>query len=364
MAHLRARVGGRQRGGAAARRRGPRSIVDAELVGVVVPPPQAALGIGVIVDERLERPRLVTARRLDDHDVGAEVGEQLARRTPRARSRARPPERRPAAREARWADRLARVTAPLRLRGARSRHRRQPRIPPKTSRLCSPRHGRAALDHPVGLREVQRDPVDAHLAHLTVRRPSATDPTRRCPGRRRCGRRAGRPPQAGTPAPTMAAATSKRSRARGPRRHQSVELDFVREATGKGREARRRRPSPRRAPRQRLPVVVVATRDRDPLVVAGRRVDAVRRHPRRLAVVAVGHPGAPQRTAVHRVVEQRGAVERRAGLGARHVDPLALARAVAVDQRREDGDRHEVAAMVVHVGVAPTGPGQAGEPGR
>ena len=65
---------------------------DAALGRVVVPPPQAALGPGHVVDERLERALRRPARRLDDDDVGAEVGEQLAGPGARARGSARHPE--------------------------------------------------------------------------------------------------------------------------------------------------------------------------------------------------------------------------------------------------------------------------------
>ena len=75
-----------------------------------------------------------------------------------------------------------------------------------------------------------------------------------------------------------------------------------------------------------------------------------------------GWPVAPQRTAVHRVVEEVGTAQRGARLGARHVDPLTLTGAVAVDQPGEDRDRHEVGAHVVHVGEAPARGRQVGEP--
>jgi hypothetical protein len=50
---------------------------DAALRRVVVPPPEAAVGVDHVVDERSVPPRPVPAGRLDDHHVGAEVAEQL-----------------------------------------------------------------------------------------------------------------------------------------------------------------------------------------------------------------------------------------------------------------------------------------------
>ena len=46
---------------------------------VVVPPPQAALGVGPVVHERLDGAGRVATGRLDQHDLGAQVGQQLAR---------------------------------------------------------------------------------------------------------------------------------------------------------------------------------------------------------------------------------------------------------------------------------------------
>ena len=116
--------------------------------------------------------------------------------------------------------------------------------------------------------------------------------------------------------------------------------------------------------RERAPVAVVAAGDRDPAVVAPRRVDVVRRHRGRLVVVAVRHALAAQAAPVDRVVEHGGAEQRRARVGAAHVDPLALAGPVAVQERGEDRDRHEVAAVVVHVGEAPAGGRQVGQARR
>ncbi len=52
---------------------------DAALRRVVVPPPEAALGVVDVVGERPVGAAGVSARRLDDDHVGAEVAEHLAR---------------------------------------------------------------------------------------------------------------------------------------------------------------------------------------------------------------------------------------------------------------------------------------------
>src|SRR6185503_14192663 len=50
---------------------------DAALRRVVVPPPETAVAMRGVTDEGAEVARLVTTRRLHDHDVGAEVPQHL-----------------------------------------------------------------------------------------------------------------------------------------------------------------------------------------------------------------------------------------------------------------------------------------------
>ena len=161
---------------------------------------------------------------------------------------------------------------------------------------------------------------------------------------------------AGTPAARSDSATANRSRVARPLADAGVERVLHRGALGEGVVARIGGPRLVDHLGHPLPVVVVTARDGDPVVVALGGVDAVRHAQRRVAAVRVGLAVAPQRAAVDRVVEEVGTDQRGAGLGARHVDPLALAGAVAVDQPGEDGDGHDVGAHVVHVGEAPARP--------
>ena len=190
----------------------------------------------------------------------------------------------------------------------------------------------------------------------------ATSPTPRSRRRARCG-----PPGAPPPRPERRrpAATRRCRSGRAPRPTSRADRRARSPARDARRASRTSDQSDHGSPTtraMRAPVVVVAARDRDPVVVALRRVDVVRRHRGELAVVAVGHAVAPCRPAVHREVEQRGPVERDPGFDRRHVDPLPGAGAVAVQQRGEDRHGHEVPAVVVHERVAPARRREIGEP--
>ena len=121
--------------------------------------------------------------------------------------------------------------------------------------------------------------------------------------------------------------------------------------------------SPRLAQRfgQALPVPVVADGDCHPLVVAIAGPDAMGRHGRRLAPVAVGHAVAAGGAAVNGEVQRGSTVQRPRGLYARQVHPLALAGATSVVERHQDRDRHVVSTRVIHERVAPAGRRQVGQ---
>ena len=129
---------------------------------VVVPPPEAALGVDDVVGERPVGAARVTAGRLDHHDVGTEIAEQLAGM------------RGVLARELddtntvqRTGQRIVTHMTPSRSSSSMSASER-PSTSCNTRRLCSPEARGAALDHPVGLGEVDGDAVDAHVADLAV----------------------------------------------------------------------------------------------------------------------------------------------------------------------------------------------------
>ncbi len=220
--------------------------------------------------------------------------------------------------------------------------------------------GRAARHAPGGRREPRRQSVDAHLAHRRVgdRRPEplrvriVVDPLA---GRLHGG--AGHARLAEPPLDLELVALRR------PRRDVLVERILVRKPRLEVSVTRMLRPRIADQRGQPPPVGLAAARDRDPGVLAGAGIDAVRRHRRPFAAVGVRLALAPGRAAVDAPVEQRRAVQRQRGLGAGQVDPLALAGALAVDQRQEDGHRHVVAAGVVHVGVAPAGRRLAGQAG-
>src|SRR5262249_59946840 len=119
-----------------------------------------------------------------------------------------------------------------------------------------------------------------------------------------------------------------------PLRDARVELVAMGEAAGVVREARVARPLGRAHRRdESLPVAVGRTGDRDPAILAARRVDGVGRT--ELAVIA-----DPARDlAVRREARDdlREAVHR--SLDLRDVDRLALAGAAAAPQRAEDRGR-------------------------
>src|SRR6476661_10843377 len=103
---------------------------DAALRRVVVPPPEAAVGVWFVGDEGPEGARRVATRRLDEHDVGPEVTQQLSGpRTPEARDFDDP---HPVERAGHSTPASSSATNSSSV---------TPRSPQNTSRLCSPSSG-------------------------------------------------------------------------------------------------------------------------------------------------------------------------------------------------------------------------------
>ena len=209
-------------------------------------------------------------------------------------------------------------------------------------------------DRPVGPRQVHREPVHPDVAHLGVvhRRPHA--PRRRDASwsMRSSGLATA---AAGTPAASTAAPPrgGPGSASTG---EQPVELVLMGQPAGEpSKRSSAVHGSPIRCGQAR-PVVVVPAGQGHPVILAGGRVDAVGGHGRRARAVGVGHPGTAQRPAVDREVEDGGAVQGGAGLGARHVDPLAPPVRFRWIMAARIASGHEVGAHVVHVRVAPTRP--------
>src|SRR5262245_65663612 len=102
---------------------------------------------------------------------------------------------------------------------------------------------------------------------------------------------------------------------------------------------------------QRTPFWIVEARDGEPAIFPGARISAVRR--RRLVggAVAVARPDAP----VGRPVENGRAADHETDLRLRGVDPLALARARAVEERAQHRQREAVGAHPVEIRIAPAG---------
>ena len=290
----------RSRKPAPRRRARSRSSTTLALRRVVVPPEQRLRsGPGSSSSERPVRAARMAARRFDDDHVGAEVGEQLARpRGVLARELDDPSAPCERAAVIRPSPSVAASAISSSSRPSRSRQH-------LVGVLAQARA--AVLDRPVGLRQVHGDAVDADVTHLGVVQRPATARTRSCPGRGRCGPRATRRPTPARQRRGSAPRWRDRSRVavhvvdvrveRVLRREPAVERRRTAASVAHG--------SSITAARSR-PVVVVTTRDGDPLVVAACRVDAVRRHRRRVAAVGVGLTGSAQRTAVHRVVEEVG----------------------------------------------------------
>ena len=124
---------------------------------------RAALGIATVVGEGRVPAAGVTAGWFDDDHVGAEVAEHLARDAP-------------------CSDASSTTRSALQRPGGASRtHMTPSAAAPSISASLEAEHlaehlvvvlaeaGPAALDRPVGLGEVHRDAVDAHVAHLGVR---------------------------------------------------------------------------------------------------------------------------------------------------------------------------------------------------
>jgi len=92
---------------------------------------------------------------------------------------------------------------------------------------------------------------------------------------------------------------------------------------------------------QTPPVVIVAANDRDPIVVAGGWIDAVRRETR------VKVSGAFVDAAVDRVVENRGPEKVKRAFRLRLIDILAFASAAAMVQRRENRHRGKTRRNII-----------------
>ena len=257
---------------------------DAELARLVVPPPEAALGSGHVVDEGPVPARVVPGARLHQHDLRAEVREQLAR------------VRRPLARELHDAEPCERSLAP---RAAACRRHSTPSSRSSSIsggaeteqlaehvRRCA---GRAAVRR---ARCASRSRRGERAARRHARGPSrdarrrATAPSRRWRDPRRCVRAASAPRRPGHRRPGV---RSRRRTCRASRVHAPTIASSASSSASRPGSASNR-PSARRGSRddaaQRPPVAVVAAGDGDPAVVATRRVDAVRRHGRRLAAIA------------------------------------------------------------------------------
>ena len=194
---------------------------DAALGRVVVPPPEAALGVVDVVGEGSVGAAGVTARRLDHDHVGAEVAEQLARRTPRAPTPARRRAARPAPRSR---DAVLRQLLDL-------GRRRDPRSSDSTWWLCSPRHGpprsicQSVSDRCTGMPSTRTSPISRWCA--VGHRPHSLVPgswSMRSSGRATAA--------AGTPAARSASAVANRSRVARPRAEALVERVLHRQAFG------------------------------------------------------------------------------------------------------------------------------------
>ena len=330
-----------------------RSSDDAALARVVVPPPQRGLAPGrrTSSSERARGDeRGCPPRRLDAGRTSAPGRPAACRRT-RCSSLASSTTRSPARRRSR-----PQTSQTPRLAARSISSAARPSSSPKTCRCARRGTARRARstsrsrERCTGSPSTRTSPIAAcstvgHSPQAAVFGSSSM-------------RSAGRATAAaGTPACRQRAAPPRTRRAARPRRRAGRR---ARPAPSSrpgevARSARRRAHGRSTTSRERRPVGVVAAGDRDPRVVAARRVDAVRRHRRPRRCGCCRRPVAPQRPAVDGPVEQRRPVQRGAGLGAGHVDPLALAGAAAVESGSRIADRHVVAARVVHVRVAPAG---------
>ena len=135
-------------------------------------------------------------------------------------------------------------------------------------------------------------------------------------------------------------ACGRQSTARRPRRARRVGRAGRRPGVRRGRAGRARRRAP--------PVGVVAAGDRDPGIVTGARVHAVRRHHR------VGVALARHLATVDGLVEHGGGQEVHARLGLGEVEVLALARSAAVIEGGEHGAQCEARRRIVAVGAERT----------
>ena len=249
---------------------------DAALRRVVVPPPEAALGIGDVVDEgpvrrgwrdrraARRRSRRRRGRRASCPRSAACSRRQLDDLQPR---RARP-----------WACRRAHIT-PSCARAARSRRRRGRAPRENTWSVVLAEARPAALDRPVGLREVQRDAVDADVAHLAVVRGRPQAPLAGAGVVVDAVLRAARPRAAGTPAARSDSATANWSRVRVHVADAGVERVLVRERARRacrcaGRCAHGSPITSASALQSSSSRHAIATQSSSP----SRRVDAVRRH--------------------------------------------------------------------------------------
>src|SRR6202167_3738629 len=106
------------------------------------------------------------------------------------------------------------------------------------------------------------------------------------------------------------------------------------------------------------PVVIIATDDRDPLVVTGRGIDAVRREG------SIGISDASLDAAVHGVVENRRAKKMDRAFSLRLIDILPFTRASPMVERRENCHRREPRRDVVRVRAEDAGRSAVGPSGE
>ena len=159
---------------------------------VVVPPPEAALGVFDVVGEGPVGPARVAAWGLDDDHVGAEVAELLAREGGVFRRQLDHPQsgERPRRLGPRHSCHVTPSSSQCSISASRARGSPTARV------VVLTQAGAAPLDRPVGLRQVHGRPSTL-MPPIRSGAPSARAPTRRCRGRGRSDPPRPPPPRVG-----------------------------------------------------------------------------------------------------------------------------------------------------------------------